>query len=73
MNLTYEEAYKQLEEIIEKLQSQETSIDESIELFKKGIELQKFCDEKLKTAEKKIIEVLNENDTKEEYVHEKDQ
>jgi exodeoxyribonuclease VII small subunit len=58
---TYEESYIELENIVQKLQQENIDIDESIELFKRGIEIQKYCNEILKDAEKSIVKILNEN------------
>ncbi|MCG4735056.1 exodeoxyribonuclease VII small subunit, partial [Casaltella massiliensis] len=41
MNLTYEEAYRKLEEILYKLESKSTSLDESLGLYEEGIALYK--------------------------------
>lgn len=59
---TYEESYLELETIVQRLQQDNIDIDESIELFKRGIELQKYCNEILNDAEKNIVKILNEND-----------
>lgn len=39
MNLTYEEAYNKLESILERLESKNTSLDESLSLYEEGIKL----------------------------------
>jgi exodeoxyribonuclease VII small subunit len=59
---TYEESYMELEAIVQKLQQDNIDIDESIELFKRGIELQKYCNKILNDAEKSIVKILKEND-----------
>lgn len=48
---TYEEAEKRLEEIVAIMEQADTSLDTSISLYKEGIELAKFCEEKLNNAE----------------------
>ncbi len=58
---TYEEAYNELEIIVTKLQQENINIDESIELFKTGIELKKYCDSILSSAEENVVKILNEN------------
>jgi len=55
---TYEEAMKRLEEIVEKLDSGEFTLDESMDLFKEGVELTKFCNEKLNDYEKTITKLV---------------
>jgi exodeoxyribonuclease VII small subunit len=51
---TFEESLKRLEAIVERLEQGETPLDEAIELYEEGIELSKFCGEKLKTVELKL-------------------
>jgi exodeoxyribonuclease VII small subunit len=59
--LTYEEAIKRLEEIVELLEKNEVSLDESMKLFEEGTKLTAFCTEKLKSAEQKITVITKEN------------
>ena len=57
--LTLEECFSGLEEIIEKMESDNISLEESFQLYGKGIEMIKQLKEKLDATEKKII-VLEE-------------
>lgn len=52
--MTFEQAYKMLEEIANKLESADTSLDESIKLFEKGVKLSKYCSDVLDKAKQKI-------------------
>jgi exodeoxyribonuclease VII small subunit len=54
MNLTYEEAYKKLENILEKLESKSVGLDESLSLYEEGISLYKHCNKLLENAQLKI-------------------
>jgi len=54
MNLTYEEAYKKLENILEKLESKSAGLDESLSLYEEGISLYKHCNNLLENAQLKI-------------------
>lgn len=54
MKLTYEEAYDKLEEILMKLESKNTSLDELLSLYEEGIKLFKHCNKLLEDAELKI-------------------
>ncbi len=67
-NLTYEESIKELEQIVKELESNELTLDESIEKFEKGMKLSKHCNELLEGAEKKITLLIESTDgiTKEE-------
>jgi exodeoxyribonuclease VII small subunit len=51
---TFENALKELEDIVAKLEQGETSLEEALELFEKGIKLSRICSERLEQAEKKI-------------------
>lgn len=73
MELTYEQAYEQLEKIVDKLQDENTSLDESIELFKQGVSLQQYCQELLKDAENKVAQIIDEDGNLKEFVHERDE
>ncbi len=55
-----EENFKELDEILEKMQDEEVSLDESFEMYKKGIEIVKDSNEQIEKIEKQI-EVLEEN------------
>ena len=52
--LSFEEAMNNLEEIVANLEKGELSLDESVENFKKGMELSNYCNELLDKAEKSI-------------------
>jgi exodeoxyribonuclease VII small subunit len=54
MDLTYEQAYKKLEEILEKLESKGATLDESLSLYEEGISLYKHCNKLLDNAQLKI-------------------
>ena len=54
MNLTYEEAYKKLENILEKLESKSAGLDESLSLYEEGIGLYKHWNNLLENAQLKI-------------------
>lgn len=55
--IKFEEALEKLAEINEKLESEEISLDDSIKLFKEGIELSKFCQKKLDEAKLEIEKI----------------
>lgn len=52
--MTYDEATIRLEEIVKKLEDEKTPIEESLSLFKEGIELTEYCTNKLRDIEKEI-------------------
>ncbi len=51
---TYKEAQAELEEIVNKLESESTDIDDLTELAKRATELVKFCREKLRATEEEL-------------------
>ncbi len=56
-NLTFEEALKQLEDIVEKLDQTNMSLDDAILAYEKGSELKKICEERLKQAQLKVDKI----------------
>ena len=56
--MKFEEAIKELEKVVASLESGDNCLDESIELFEKGIKLSKECQKMLDTAEKKVRVLL---------------
>lgn len=51
----FEKSIKELEQIANKLESEQISVDDSIKLFEKGVKLSKECSEYLENAKQKII------------------
>ncbi len=58
--LDFETAFNRLEEIVRKLENDEISLEESLELFQEGVKLYRFCREKLEKAKLKVMDVLKE-------------
>lgn len=59
--LTYGQAYKRLEEIVEKLENGSVPLEESMKLFEEGTKLANFCNSKLNAAEQKFTQLITEN------------
>lgn len=59
---TFESSLLELESIIKEMENGEIDLDDSIEKYKKAMELLKFCDDKLKNATKTVNKVLNSSD-----------
>lgn len=53
----FEEALKKLESIVEKLNDQEISLEESVQLYEEGLKLSKICSETLEQAALKIEQI----------------
>lgn len=64
--ISIEEAFLKLDELAEKLEERETSLEDSFQFYKQGMELLKYCSEKLDTVEKKMLE-MNEDGTVSEF------
>ena len=57
-SLNFEEAFKELEAIAEKLEKGDMPLDESMKAFEKGMELAQYCSKKLKEAEAKLMRLV---------------
>ena len=55
--LSFEAALRRLEEIVRKLESGETSLDESIELYAEGDRLKQQCEARLQAAQARIEKI----------------
>lgn len=51
----FETAFQRLEEIARLLESGDVSLEESVKLYEEGMELLRFCADKLGEAEKTIL------------------
>ena len=56
--MLYSGSFAKLEEMLEKLEDRELPLEESFQLYQKGMELLKACNEKIDLVEKKIL-VMN--------------
>ena len=54
-NTDFEKAIEELEKIVSQIESGEVSLDESIKLFERGMELTGICRKTLDTARQKIV------------------
>ena len=51
---TFEQAMKELETIVEELESGDLPLEKSLSKFEQGVKLSRFCTEKLDETEKKV-------------------
>lgn len=58
--LTLEESFAELDKLVKSLESPEVSLEESFQIYKKGMELLKECNQKIDTVEKKMLQ-MNKN------------
>ena len=61
-----EDVFQELDVIAEKLESSDTSLEDSFRLYKKGMELLKYCSGKHDTVEKKMLQ-MDEDGTLREF------
>jgi exodeoxyribonuclease VII small subunit len=60
----FEEAMKRLEEIVHDLEEGDLSLEESLKVFEEGMNLIKFCSDKLEEVERKVTKLVKESDGK---------
>jgi exodeoxyribonuclease VII small subunit len=51
---TFEQSLKELEKIVQELESGDLPLEEAVKKFEQGIQLSKFCSEKLDETERRI-------------------
>lgn len=59
--MTYEQAYRQLDEIVSVLESGEYSLEISLKLFERGQKLARYCSQLLDQAELKVQKLSGES------------
>ncbi len=66
---SFEKNLKNLEMIVEKLESGEIGLEDSVKLYEEGMKIKKICDKKLKDIEMQIkkIKIDDNKVTKEDF------
>lgn len=59
---SFEDALEQLKSIVEQLESQEITLEDSVKLYERGVELSKLCNNVLNDAELRIQQVNEKKD-----------
>ena len=59
---TFEQAIKQLEQIVQDLESGDMPLEKAVKTFEEGIQLSKFCSQKLDETEKRITILMQNSD-----------
>ena len=57
---TFEQALKQLEQIVQEIESGDIPLEKAIKKFEEGIQLSKYCTEKLDESEKRITILMQD-------------
>lgn len=60
-----EEAFDQIEKLLEKLNDREVSLEESFGLYQEGMKLLKQCNEKIDHVEKQMLQIDEEGNVHE--------
>ncbi|RYF92167.1 MAG: exodeoxyribonuclease VII small subunit [Chitinophagaceae bacterium] len=62
-NLTYEEAYRELQKITEDIENESVSVDDLAAKVKRASELIRICQDKLKNAETEVSNIIKNMET----------
>ena len=57
---TFESAMAELEQVVEKMEDGELTLDESLRAFERGVVLTRLCQNELKNAELKVQQLNND-------------
>jgi len=61
-SVDFEKSLKELESLVEKMESGDLSLEASLKAFENGIKLTRECQTALDSAEQKVEQLLEEND-----------
>ncbi len=56
--MSFEKKLTRLEEIVQKMENGELSLDESLKLFEEGVKLSRECNKELSEAEQKVKKLV---------------
>lgn len=62
MKMSLEEKFAKLEETLNKLESEELSLEDSFRIYKEGMELLKQCNEDIDKVEKQVMQLNAEGE-----------
>ncbi|MEQ9036859.1 MAG: exodeoxyribonuclease VII small subunit [Silicimonas sp.] len=60
--MSFEEAMKELESVVAKLESGDVPLEDSIKLYERGAALKEHCQKKLSEAEEKVAQITLDGD-----------
>lgn len=70
-NIKFEDALAELENQVRLLESGELSLEESLDVFKYGVELSKVCSSKLETVKLEVEKIIRDDKAEDGYRLEK--
>lgn len=59
-NLSFEEALKELEQIVEQMEQGELPLEQALQQFERGVELTRLSQNRLRQAEQKVQQLLQQ-------------
>ena len=59
---SFEEWFRELGQVVERLEAGDLSLEESMQLFERGMELAKLCETRLDEAEQRVAQILGAED-----------
>ena len=62
-SLSFEQAFERLEQILERMNSGKTPLEESLKLFEEAEKLMRICSARLNSAEQKIEQLMKSRGT----------
>ncbi len=62
----FEDALAELEELVQKLETGEQPLEESLAQFERGVALSRFCQQSLSEAEQKVRQLVDNGDAESE-------
>jgi len=57
----FETAMKELEQIVESMENNQLTLEESLKQFERGVELSRICQSNLKKAEQKVEQLVKKH------------
>lgn len=63
--LTLEEAFGVLEDTVSRLEAEDITLEESFQVYQKGMEILKYCNDKIDKVEKKVLRINEDGATDE--------
>ena len=63
--MTLEDAFARLDELTERMEDRDLSLEESFRLYKEGMELLRLSKEKIDTVEKKMLQITEDGELQE--------
>ena len=60
--MSFEKCLSELQKLVQELERNDISLEQSVENFEKGIKVAKYCERKLKDAEDKVKAILDQTD-----------